>query len=67
MGKYRADELLGPQTRKIELDRLMDRRLGDNSGAEKVFVHSDLDRSESGSAFKDALRNALASAARKRG
>lgn len=61
MGKYHADNLLRPQSRKIAQDRWLDRRLADNSGAEKVRLHSEFSaRSKRELAFEDAFRKAVA-------
>jgi hypothetical protein len=64
MAKYRANALLGPQIRKIGLERWIDRRLGDDGGDETVRAYLDpkekfaSQRSEAPTVFEDAFRNA---------
>jgi hypothetical protein len=63
MGKYRADDLLRPQKRKIAQDQWLHRRLAGNSGAEKVRLSSESSaQSKCETALEEALRKAAASA-----
>jgi hypothetical protein len=61
MAKYHANALLGPQSRKIGLERWIDRRLGDDGGDETVRVYLDpkekfaSQRSEAPTVFEDAF------------